>query len=192
MAKLVPPVGKKDHIKGDLSAPVVLTKFGDYECPFCGKAYYVIERLLSTKGDEFAFVFRQFPLTDIHPHALTAAMAAEAAGLQKKFWKMHSLLFENQSLLDDEYILAYAEEAGLDINRFLQDISSDRVTQKVAADMRSGVESGVDSTPTFFINGNLYEGPYDYGVLSNIIDAVASRAPYKKVRDNYELSRSKQ
>ena len=177
---------------GKPQAPVRILEYGDYECPFCGKAYYVIEQLLQEKGDSFCFGFRQFPLVDVHPHALSAAMDAEAAGRQRKFWEMHAALFENQSLLDEEYVLGYAREIGLDMESFLKDIESEEIEARIQEDIDSGVENGVGSTPAFFINGQLYDGPYDYGILSRIIDAFAADKPYKSVKYDYGLSHSKQ
>lgn len=185
------PVPGRDHVKGNEKSPVTILEYGDYECPFCGKAYYVIDRLLKENPDMFRYSFRNFPLTDVHPHALTSALAAEAAALQDKFWEMHSLLYENQSLLNDEHILAYAEEAGLDTEKFLQDIESKEVAERVREDLASGVKNGVNSTPTFFINGMYYSGPYDYGILSQIIKSITADEPYNKVTYDYNLSHSK-
>jgi protein-disulfide isomerase len=185
------PTVKRDHMKGRTKAPVLLLLYGDYECPFCGKAYYVIQKLLQEKPNLICYSFRNFPLIDVHPHALSAAMAAEAAGLQKKFWEMHAALFENQSLLDEDYILAYANEADLDMARFLKDIESPAVEKRIQEDIDSGVEAGVNGTPAFFINGEPYDGPYDYGILSQVIDTVATNKPYKSVEYDHGLSHSK-
>jgi protein-disulfide isomerase len=178
-------------MKGFAKAPVLLLLYGDYECPFCGKAYYVIQKLLKEKPNLICYGFRNFPLIDVHPHALSAAMAAEAAGLQKKFWEMHAVLFENQSLLGEDYILAYAGEAGLDMERFLKDVESPAVEKRVQEDIESGIKAGVNSTPAFFINGEPYDGPYDYGILSQVIDTVATSKPYKRVEYDHGLSHSK-
>lgn len=192
MDKLKPPVSRRDHLKGRLNAPVVILEYGDYQCPFCGKAYYVIKELLSDKGDKVAYAFRNFPLTDIHPQAMPAALAAEAADMQGKFWQMYAMIFEDQSLLEPEYLLAYAESVGLDTDRFMDDIQSEQAAQRVEEDMASGLHNHVESTPTFFINNMPYDGPYDLGILSVIVDSVSDGSEYKKVKDNHALSRSKQ
>ncbi|MDB5161268.1 MAG: disulfide bond formation protein DsbA [Candidatus Saccharibacteria bacterium] len=192
MEELAMPLAGRDHIRGNKKAPVMLLEYGDYECPFCGKAYYVMRRLLKERGDQLAYSFRNFPLADIHPHALAAALAAEAAGLQKKFWEMHDMLFENQSLLDDEFILTYAEQIGLNMEKFAEDLDSEDVGLRIQEDIDSGIRNEVDSTPTFFINGEAYSGPYDYGILSLIIDQTAAGTKYKAKEYDHGLSHSKQ
>jgi protein-disulfide isomerase len=188
-------LGKTDNSSrttGNLKARVHIIEYGDFECPFCGKAYYIIDRLLKEDSSLFSYTFRNFPLTDIHPHALSAAMSAEAADLQGKFWQMHATLFENQSLLGEDYILAYAKEAGLDMDRFLKDIESPEIERRVQEDIDSGIEAGINSTPSFFINGRPYSGPYDYGILSLVIDQLAAGNDYKRVKYDHKLSHSKQ
>jgi protein-disulfide isomerase len=188
----VMPLFARDHIKGNKKAPVNILEYGDYECPFCGKAYYVIDRLLKEDAAILSYSFRNFPLINIHPNALPAALAAEAAALQDKFWQMYTVLYENQSLLDGEYILAYAQKIGLDVKKFIRDMDADEVVSRVEEDLLSGEENGVNSTPTFFLNGELYTGPYDYGILSAVIDHIAQGTKYKKIKDNYKLNRSRQ
>jgi protein-disulfide isomerase len=189
MDKLLPIAGR-DHIRGGKQAPVSLLEYGDYECPYCGKAYYIIDKLIGEVGDMFSFAFRNFPLVDAHPNAMQAALAAEAASLQGKFWEMYAMLFENQSLLGDDYILAYAEEVGLDLKKFLKDMGSDEAISRVEEDLISGAHSGANSTPSFFINGQRYNGPYDYGILKQVIEAIAADSPYREVKYDYGLSHS--
>lgn len=161
MNKLIPPVGEHDHIIGSKKAPVTLVEYGDFECPYCGQAYPIVEKIREIEGDDLRFVFRHFPLSQIHPHALPAALAAEAASKQKKFWEMHHMLFENQHALEDSDLVAYARELGLDLERFVQDMQAPDVGQKVHEDFLSGIRSGVNGTPTFFINGFRFDGSFE-------------------------------
>lgn len=143
-----------DHIRGNRSAPVLLVEYADFECPYCGMAYPYVKRLSKRfPHDDVAEVFRPFPLMQIHPHALHAAQAAEAAGLQRRFWEMHDVLFENQERLDDDALLEYAEAIGLDIDRFTRDFSSGPVSDSIARSLQRGLDKGVNGTPTFFLNG---------------------------------------
>jgi protein-disulfide isomerase len=175
MSRLTVPVTKNDHIQGSRSAPVVLLEYGDYECPYCGDAYYVIKQVQAEAGDRLAFVFRNFPLSQIHPHALRAAYAAEAADLQKNFWPMHDLIYENQDTLEDEYLISFAIELGLDIGKFVADMASPAVEEKVRSDFMSGIRSGVNGTPTFFINGKRHDGSYEFEVLMEAVEAAAGQ-----------------
>lgn len=161
MSNLKVPVNDKDHIVGNKNAPVTLLEYGDFECPYCGQAYPIVEKIREIEGDDLKFVFRHFPLSQIHPHALPAAFAAEAAGKQNKFWEMHHLLFENQDALEDSDLIAYADELGLDQEQFIRDMQSPEVEQKVREDFLGGIRSGVNGTPTFFINGIRFEGSYE-------------------------------
>jgi len=151
------PVGSRDHLVGNPRARIQLVEYGDFECPHCARAYPVPKILKQELGDELLFVFRHFPLAQVHPHAVRAAQAAEAAGLQKNFWPMHDLLFENQDALEDEDLLRYAGELGLDLKRFARDLDLDEVGAHVREDFTSGVRSGVNGTPTFFVNGERYD-----------------------------------
>ncbi|HEY1951178.1 MAG TPA: DsbA family protein [Gemmatimonadaceae bacterium] len=159
-SQLTPPVQAGDHISGPDDAPVTLVEYGDYECPYCGMAYSIVKQAQETLGNHLRFVFRNFPLAEAHPHARLAAQAAEAAGAQGKFWEMHDTLFEHQDALEPEDILGYARELGLDVARFTQELESGSHTKKVRDDFRSGVRSGVNGTPTFFVNGARYEGSW--------------------------------
>src|SRR6266550_997229 len=131
MSRLNPAVNSKDHIQGKNTAPLELVEYGDYQCPHCGRAYPIIKNLQRRLADDLKFVFRNFPLSEIHPDAFTAAVAAEAAGLQDKYWEMHDIIFENQQALDVESLFLYAKTIGLDVNRFKNDIQKDELADKV-------------------------------------------------------------
>jgi protein-disulfide isomerase len=172
---LTPPIGDRDHVIGPARAPVTLVEYGDYECPYCGMAHPVVKELRRRVANGMRFAFRHFPLTRIHPHAERAAEAAEAAGAQgeQKFWEMHDLLFTHQDALDDAYLLVYADSIGLDLDRFARDLASGVPARKVREDFLSGVRSGVNGTPTFFVNSRRYEGSYD---LPSLLAAVTVAA----------------
>jgi protein-disulfide isomerase len=154
------PVSKSDHRRGPEEAPLVLVEYGDYECPYCGEAHPIVKHIENALRGELLLVFRNFPLTQIHPHAMNAARAAEAAGLQRKFWEMHDTLYENQENLDPESLLAYAAQLDLDLDRFAQDMLSRRVEDRILLDFEGGARSGVNGTPTFFVNGFRFDGNY--------------------------------
>ncbi len=164
-AMLTQPVSIRDHAEGPAEAPLTLVEYGDYQCPYCGAAYPVVKRLQKRLGKKLRFVFRNFPLTQSHPYALIAAEAAEAAALQGKFWEMHDLLFEQQTLLKPEIISVWAKRIGLNIEQFGDDIKGGIVEKRIKEDRQSGIRSGVNGTPTFFINGTRYDGSPDYGSL---------------------------
>jgi protein-disulfide isomerase len=151
----------RDHIRGPRRAPLTLVEYGDFECPHCGAAHPVVEAVRRRLGDQMRFVYRHFPLANIHPHAEPAAEAAEAAGAQGRFWEMHDLLFEHQDMLEDRDLLAYAHAIGLDIPRFVAEMENGIHAPRVQEDFLGGVRSGVNGTPTFFINGARYDGPRD-------------------------------
>jgi protein-disulfide isomerase len=163
---VIEPLDEKvDHLRGQAGAPVIL-EYGDYECPFSRQAFRAIEHVERKIPGRVRFAFRHFPLTQIHPHALAAAAAAEAAARQGRFWEMHTLLFHRQKALDDEDLLAYADELGLDLDRFERDRGGDEVLARIARDVRSGEASGVvRGTPTLFVDGVLYGGGYDQAEL---------------------------
>ena len=172
-AKLKPPVGANDHVQGSAKAPVTLVEYGDYECPYCGEAYSVVKELQERLGDQMRFVFRNFPLAQAHPHAEHAAEAAEAAAAQGKFWEMHDMLYENQDALEDEDLVRYARALKLDVPRFVKEMEAGTYTERVREDFRSGVRSGVNGTPTFFINGARHDGAFDLAsLLAAIEEAV--------------------
>jgi len=151
-----PRVSEYDHIEGKKDAPVELVEYGDYQCPYCGEAYPIVKHIQEQLGRNLKFVFRNFPLKNIHPDAIRAAIASEAAGLQGKYWQMHDLLFENQKRLNLHSLLVYANELNLNMDQFETDLGDPDVEKKVMDDFYSGLRSGVNATPTFFINGEKY------------------------------------
>jgi len=177
MSTLIVPIRKEDHGIGPTNAPVTLVEYADFECPYCRQAHDVLQEIVEEMASELLFVFRYFPLTQVHAHAETAAMAAEAAGVQGKFWEMHDALFENQRALADEDIFRYAEALDLDLGWFEQDMRTRRHFARIREDFMSGVRSGVNGTPTFFINGRRHDGSYEYPVLIRALrEAAMTRA----------------
>jgi protein-disulfide isomerase len=172
--RLSMPVSERDHIQGSAEAPVTLLEYGDYECPYCGKAYPLVKQVQEALGDRLRFAFRNFPLNTVHPHASIAAQAAEAAGAQGKFWEMHDLLFEHQDDLADADLVQYALKLGLEVYRFEADLSSEAFAARVREDFRSGVRSGVNGTPTFFINDVRYNGAHEAGELLAALRAAGA------------------
>jgi protein-disulfide isomerase len=158
-----------------LDAPVTLIEYGDYECPYCGMAHPITRAVQQEMGDRLRFVFRHFPLSTVHPHAELAAEAAEAAGAQRKYWAMHDMLYENQQQLDPPYLLAYAEALALDVKRFGNDLGRHVHEPKIREDFLSGVRSGVNGTPTFFINDVRHDGPWDFANLLAAVQAAGAR-----------------
>ncbi len=167
------PVGERDHIQGLADAPVTLVEYGDYECPYCGMAYPIIKAVQKSMGEGLRFVFRNFPISTSHPHALKAAEAAEAAAAQGKFWEMHDMLYEHQETLKAADLHRFAEEIGLDVVRFDEDMAEDRYRDRVREDFMSGVRSGVNGTPTFFINGVRYDGRWTEVYLTRALEQAA-------------------
>jgi protein-disulfide isomerase len=159
------PDAGRDHIQGPIDAPIALVEYGDYECPSCGEAYPIVKAIQEKLGERLCFVFRNFPLSNMHPYAEHAAEAAEAAGAQGKFWEMHDLLFENQESLHDEALAQYAESLGLDAGRLLGEVLNGTHAARVREDFRSGARGGVNGTPTFFINGVRHAGAFDTETL---------------------------
>ena len=160
MSTLSPPVTERDHVAGPDDAPVTLVEYGDYECPYCGMAHPIVKSIQRRLGEKLRFVFRNFPLRESHPHAEHAAQAAESAGAQGKFWEMHDVIFEHQHALEDDDLLGYAQAIGIDAERLARDLADGTFVKRVREDFRSGVRSGVNGTPTFFINGERYNGPW--------------------------------
>lgn|SRR5882724_990744 len=175
-SKLSPPVGLRDHVQGLRNAPVTLVEYGDFECPYCGAAYPIIKQVQRLLGEDICFVFRHFPLTQVHPHAEGAAEASEAAGAQRRFWAMHDLLFENQQTLDSRNLVSFAEMLELDIERFVQELEARVYSQRVREDFMSGVRSGVNGTPAFFINGIRHDGSWELAPLLAAIENARARA----------------
>jgi len=163
--QLTLPVAERDHIQGSATAPITLVEYGDYECPYCGQAYPIVKELQQRLGKRLRFVFRNFPLNTMHPHAEHAAEAAEAAGAQGKFWEMHDALYENQEALADGNLIQYAAALNLDPSQFKTELTKHAHAARVREDFLSGVRSGVNGTPTFFINGVRHDGSFDLDTL---------------------------
>jgi len=173
--RLVVPVSERDHIQGPATAAVTLVQYGDYECPYTRQSTTVVRAIQPQLGDQLRFVFRNFPLTDIHPHALHAAFAAEAAAAQGKFWEMHDYIFHHQHTLEDSDLEQFAEAVGLDMQQFARDMAERPYINRIEEDLQSGIRSGVRGTPTFFINGVLYPGSWEQEpLLAAIEEASAS------------------
>jgi protein-disulfide isomerase len=171
MTKLKVPVGPADHALGDEHATVTLVEYGDYECPHCGHAHPVVKAVRKHFGKQLRFVYRHFPLTQVHPMAEPAAEAAEFAGAHDQFWEMHDAIFENQESLDLELLAELAQDLGLSSEELLGALERHDYLPKVKDDFMGGVRSGVNGTPTFFINGYRYEGLYEFEDLVEAIEA---------------------
>ena len=173
-ATLTLPVSEdRDHIQGPAEAAVTLVEYGDYECPYCGAAYPMIKEVQERMGERLRFVFRNFPISTSHPHAEQAAEAAEAAATQGRFWQMHDLLYENQQRLGDEDLRSYAEQLGLEVEPFDQELAEHVHAPRVHEDFMSGVRSGVNGTPTFYINGSRHDDSYDAETLLAALERAA-------------------
>jgi NhaA family Na+:H+ antiporter len=166
--KLTVPVGEGDHILGPEDAPITLVEYGDYQCPYCKQAYEYVQEMRDHLGDRLRYVYRHLPISDVHPFAFMAAEAAEAAGAQGLFWEMHAKLYEGGAL-SEERIYQYAQEIGLDLDRFRTDLEEHKFTRKVRLDYKSGLESRANGTPTFYLNGRRYDEPWD---LESMLEAV--------------------
>jgi protein-disulfide isomerase len=174
-AALTMPVSEdRDHIQGPTEAAVTLVEYGDYECPYCGAAYPIIKEVQSRMGERLRFVFRNFPITTSHPHAEQAAETAEAAATQGKFWQMHDLLYENQKRLRDPDLRGYAERLALDVERFDKELAEHVHAARVREDFMSGVRSGVNGTPTFYINGARHDDSYDFETMLAALERAAA------------------
>jgi protein-disulfide isomerase len=156
--QLKPPVGSTDHAQGKSEASVTLVEYGDYQCPYCGQAYPIVKRIQKRLGSRLRFVFRNFPLAEAHPFAMGAAEMAESAALQDKFWQMHDSLYEHQNALEPERLVENAKHLHLDMVKLKMDFASPEVSKRVRSDFTSGVRSGVNGTPSFFINAFKFEG----------------------------------
>jgi protein-disulfide isomerase len=174
MAILKPAVSAKDHFQGNENAPITLVEYGDYQCPHCGHAYPIVKEVQAYFGDNLKFVFRNFPLENIHPFAVPAAIAAEAAAKQNKFWEMHDMIFENQTDLHGNSFLKFAEALQLDIQQFKADTELTSVFDKVETDFESGIKSGVNGTPSFFINGVKYNGSWEKNELVRTLNNITN------------------
>jgi protein-disulfide isomerase len=176
---LAVPIGARDHVRGAARAPLTLVQYGDYECRDCGRAYSIVKAVRQRFGSKLRFVFRNFPITDLHPHAEVAAEVAEAAATHGKFWEMHDVLFENQHALGRQDLIAYITELGVDIS--ISELRERVYLPRIVEDVTSGQESGLDGTPAFFINGARFEGTWDE---SNLVAALSADCP------SYAWSRS--
>jgi protein-disulfide isomerase len=179
MTQLTLPVGDRDHREGPAPAPVTLVEYGDYECPHCGAAYPIVKEVQRRMGDRLQFVFRNFPLTQIHPHAQTAAEAAEAAGAQGRFWTMHDWIFEHQKQFANDQFDQAAATLGLDIERFRREMQAGTYQPRVREDFLSGVRSGVNGTPTFFINGRRHTGSFALEPLLAAVELAGAQSGEK-------------
>ena len=166
------PDPERDHISGSADGSIRLLEYGDYECPFCGEAQPIVKEIQRRLGADLLFAFRHFPLTNIHPRSEHAAEAAEAAATQGDFWDMHNTLFENQEALEDEDLATYAADLGLDETRLIREVASSIYAPRIREDFRSGVRGGVNGTPTFFVNGERYDGTRD---LKNLLNALTAK-----------------
>ena len=171
MSRLSPPVSPRDHAQGSTRGAATLVEYGDFECPHCAAAYPLVKQVQEAMGAKLRLVYRHFPLTRIHPHAQHAAEMAEAAAQHGKFWPMHDLLFENQDALDDQNLVAYAASLGIDPQWAAAALADGRFQRRVRDDFASGVRSGVNGTPTFFINGERYDGPWNT-LLDSLTEAT--------------------
>jgi protein-disulfide isomerase len=171
------PIGSTDHLVGPAQARVSLVEYGDLECPNCKQAAPIVKLLLQKFPDELRFAFRHFPLEGVHPNAELAAEAAECAGAQGRFWQMHDLLFENQPHLQRDHLVAYAEKLQLDMARFKSELDGRVYQQRVREHVASGNESGVRSTPAFFIDGQIQDVSFG---MNQLVAAVKARVQLKK------------
>jgi len=169
VAKLTVPVTAEDHVQGPEDADVTLVEYGDYECPHCGRAYPIVQQVQKKFGERLRFAFRNFPLSQMHPHAEAAAEVAEFAGAHGKFWEMHDRLFESQERLGEGLFLALAKELTLSSSAMRQALEQKTFQTRVRADFTSGIRSGVNGTPTFFINGLRHNGSFDFDALVSVI-----------------------
>ena len=165
MNRLLVPVNANDHIQGNADAGWTLVEYGDYECPVCGQAYPIVKQLQERLGGQLLFVFRNFPLSEIHPSAEHAAEAAEFAAAYGRFWEMHDVLFENQERLEDEALIGLAAQIGLSAPKLRRSLASDIYRGRIERDFRGGIRSGVNGTPTFFINGARHDGAFNFETL---------------------------
>ena len=172
--RLADPVTSDDHVQGTPGAAVTLVQYGDYQCPYTRLSRYAVHQLQREFPDTLRFVFRHFPLEEIHPRARAAAMAAEAAGAQTDFWTLHEYLFEHQDHLEELDLQKYATELGLDTDRFDRDRRSHDIAGRIDRDLDSGERSGVEGTPTFYVNGIRHDGGYD---LDRLRPAIVASVP---------------
>jgi len=173
MATLKLPVTAEDHVEGPETAPATLVEYGDYECPHCGHAYPIVQRVQKHFGKRLRFVFRNFPLSEVHPHAEHAAEIAEAAGTHRKFWEMHDMLYAHQRALDDQHLAEYVALLGVPTSEVKRALAQHAYADRIREDFMSGVRSGVNGTPSFFINGLRHDGSYE---RDELLAAIAEAA----------------
>ena len=166
----LPVIESRDHIQGPATAPVTLVEYGDYECPYCAQAYLITKEIQERLGDKLRFVFRNFPLTKIRPHAYETALAAEAAAAQGKFWEMYDYLFKHGQAVTNDSLRRSAASLGLNLTKFDSEFYERMYSNHIDEDIQSGNSSGVKGTPTFFINGELYNGSWDLDSLLGALD----------------------
>lgn len=174
---IVPVSADRDHVQGSADAPVTLVEYGDYECPYCGEAYPIVKDVQVRMAEQLRFVFRNFPISTSHPHAEQAAEAAEAAAAQGRFWEMHDHLYENQRHLLDDDLHGYALTLDLDVDLFDKELAEHVHAERVHEDFMSGVRSGVNGTPTFFINGLRHDDSYEFETLLQALQRADEIAP---------------
>lgn len=172
MADLKMPVSAEDHVQGDAKASITLVEYGDFECPHCGMAYPIVKQIQEEFGDELRFVYRHFPLTQIHQMAEPAAEATESAAAQGHFWEMHDAIFESNDVLELGTLVSTAEEIGLDGEAVETAMEQRQYAERIQRDVDGGMESGVHGTPTFFINGRRHEGSFAY---EELVEAIEER-----------------
>jgi protein-disulfide isomerase len=175
MTTLKTPVGPQDHAQGDATAPVTLVEYGDYQCPYCGAAYPMVKQLQQRFGKGLRFVFRNFPIAELHPQAMSAAATAEFAATSGHFWEVHDALYENQRRLGMPFYEALAAGLGLPTTELRIALESGTFEEKIRSDFTGGVRSGVNGTPSFFINGTRFDGPGFEDMANTIDEAIASR-----------------
>jgi len=176
MAMLKVPVTSEDHVQGPENAEATLVEYGDYECPYCGRAHPIVKQVQKHFGKRLRLVFRNFPLSEMHPQAEAAAETAEFAGAQGKFWQMHDLLYENQARLGAPLYLELAQQLELPAADLRKALADGTYKTRVHADFNGGVRSGVNGTPTFFINGHRHDGSFDFDDLVLAIDKAIGTA----------------
>src|SRR5258708_7068593 len=173
---LAVPVSERDHTQGPATAAVTLVQYGDYECPYTRQSTTIVRAIQQQLGDQLRFVYRNFPLTEIHPHALHAALAAEAAAAQGKFWQMHDYIFHHQHTLEDSDLEQFAEAVGLDMQQFAPDTAERPSISRISEGLHTGIRSRVQGTPTFVINGGLYRGSWEKDALLCALQAASRTA----------------
>jgi protein-disulfide isomerase len=175
--RLAVPVDDTDHVRGATDASVTVVEYGDYQCPFCGMAHPAVQELLRLRPSTVRLVYRHFPLTNVHPYAEVAAEFAEAAGARQQFWPMHDWLFENQELIEPQSLLRAAEGLGLNVESVEREVTEDRYLDRIRRDFVGGVRSGVNGTPTFFVNDVRHDLGYSLPELLAAVDEAAAAWP---------------